>query len=113
MRSVWVLISLVAPAAGDPVADSAAHPERPAESAGAGDPRPRVLQLKPPTFSGHVIVPDPHPDAAPWPRGMVITPPDVGDPMVVNPNALGLGGTTPLDWLRAGFDGVRRALGAF
>jgi hypothetical protein len=39
---------------------------------------------------GTVIVPAPHPDDQPWPRGMVITPPDVGDPMAIVPGGDGL-----------------------
>jgi hypothetical protein len=39
---------------------------------------------------GSVIVPAPHPDGQPWPRGMVITPPDVGDPMAIAPGGDGL-----------------------
>jgi hypothetical protein len=42
---------------------------------------------------GRILTPPVHADAAPWPRGMVITPPDVNDPMAIEPgtNALRLG----------------------
>jgi len=40
--------------------------------------------------AGVVIAPEQHPDARPWPLGMVITPPDVDDPIAIPPGCDGL-----------------------
>jgi hypothetical protein len=42
------------------------------------------------TSAGIVIKPPPHPDDQPWPKGMIIVPDDVNDPMVIAPGADGL-----------------------
>jgi hypothetical protein len=43
---------------------------------------------------GMIVEPQPHPDARPRPRGMVIRPPDVKDRNVIEPGKLGLGGNS-------------------
>lgn len=40
--------------------------------------------------AGIVIAPEPHPDARPWPLGMVIEAPDVNDPIAIPPGCDGL-----------------------
>jgi len=40
--------------------------------------------------AGTIVVPPPHPDDQPWPKGMVITPPDVNDPIAIPPGTDGL-----------------------
>ena len=47
------------------------------------------------TSLGIVVEPPPHPDARPWPRGMVVRPPDVKDRNVIEPGKKGLGGGNP------------------
>jgi hypothetical protein len=49
----------------------------------------RLADVLAPAFGPAVIVPPAHPDAQPWPRGMVIHPPPFKDDMVTAmPNAL-------------------------
>jgi hypothetical protein len=45
--------------------------------------------------AGVVIPPEAHPDARPWPLGMVIRPPDVKDPMAIPPGCDGLAAPPP------------------
>lgn len=54
------------------------------------DAAPAAPAIGGPSFGGGVsagivIVPEKHPDAEPWPKGMVIKPPDVNDPMAIIP----------------------------
>ena len=49
---------------------------------------PRTIEIVPYTGShlagslGYIVTPEPHPDARPWPHGMVITPPAVDGAIV-------------------------------
>ena len=79
-------------------------PKAPNAGNGATDARPATERQQPHTsadpdgFSGIILVPKPMQDALPYPRGMVIAPPETGDRM-----ATGL--TRPSLWQRIG-DGL-------
>lgn len=62
------------------------------------------------TARGVVIAPPDHPDARPWPFGMVIVPPDPHDPMVLKPDGHRHLGQRTLDLLNDGFDVLAKLL---
>jgi hypothetical protein len=64
--------------------------------------------------SGMVVVPPPHPDDRPWPRGMVIEPPDVNDPIAIVPGTDGLAPgkrNGPETWSKRLADAVHDGIG--
>jgi hypothetical protein len=86
----------------------------------SADPKPIKVEIPPiatvtqsdriPAFGGgyvfgNVIDPGPHPDAQPFPRGMVIQPPDTGDHNVIVPGTRGL-----LEDVQTGIIGVIKLL---
>lgn len=126
-----------APAAPAP-APKAAAPATPAPAAPAAKGQPRVL---PPaslqdvmprapdpsgnasggpafgggTAAGIVIKPPPHPDDRPWPEGMIITPPDVNDPIAIAPGGDGLSPgkpRAPATWTRLFADTIQDGIDA-
>jgi hypothetical protein len=65
--------------------------------------------------SGIVITPPPHPDDQPWPRGMIITPPDVNDPIAIAPDGDGLSPGKPREpasWSKRFTDAVQDGIDA-
>ena len=95
LRPLLVLVLAVAPAAGDPPAKPA--PAKPAPpvvdvpEATSGDAWATLPNVKPAhpglgggTSTGFVIDPGPHPDMQPYPRGMVIKPPDIDGRMLLD-----------------------------
>jgi hypothetical protein len=71
MRALLVIAALTSSALAEPKPLARAELES------------RPLELEPPTKDSvnGIIVPAPHPDARPYPRGMVIAPPATGDRM--------------------------------
>lgn len=100
----WIPVSLlVALTAGFAHADPAPTPrliappaDHEAATQGLGirpkDPATGAPGLRGGWAIGNVIDPGVHPDARPYPRGMVIAPPDTGDAMGLPPGGLGLPG---------------------
>jgi hypothetical protein len=96
MRALLAIAFLSSSAMADPAPGPSPSPVRGPESGVAAPvPSPDRWQAYQPAdqggFSGIVVVPKPMQDALPYPRGMVITPPDTGDRMG---NAL----TSPWAW---------------
>ena len=94
MRALLLLALASSAAMADPAAQPAPVRESgPATSAGSAaerrgsvatiELRPNGLTTNPDGYTGIVITPRPHPDARPYPHGMVISPPDTGDRMNV------------------------------
>ena len=88
MRIVLAMLLIGSPAAADPESGSATKELPPITiqgiplGHGTGGEQPPTAD---PRFSGIIIPPQPMADMLPWPRGMVIAPPDIGDRM---PNLL-------------------------
>ena len=59
---------------------------------------------------GLIIDPGQHPDARPWPRGMVIHPPDTRDPMALDLGGERHLGQRALDLVNEGFGALGRLL---
>jgi hypothetical protein len=100
MRALLAIVFLSSSAMADPVPAVGSGRGSAAGSAAVAPAAPAIAALgqwQPYTpadhggFSGIVIVPEPTQDALPYPRGMVIAPPDVGDRMA---NVL----TRPWSW---------------
>jgi hypothetical protein len=76
MRALLVIALLCSPALAEPKPSTAG-------SATRTEPEARLPDIERPTQDtvNGIIVPAPHPDARPYPRGMVIAPPATGDRM--------------------------------
>jgi hypothetical protein len=86
MRALLVIAALSSSMMADPVSTSDPVPARAAVrgtpgSAFAGEPWHAYVPADRGGFSGIVIAPTPIPDALPYPRGLVIAPPEIGDRM--------------------------------
>jgi hypothetical protein len=113
------------PAAPAPAPSSATGPPRVLPPASLQDVMPKApkgpdkvtggMSLGGGFSSGMVVVPPLHPDDRPWPQGMIITPPDVNDPIAIAPGADGLAPgkrRAPETWSRRLADAIDGGIGA-
>lgn len=99
MRALWIgtVLAMSPMVAAEPAKAPPAKvmPKPPAKdepdtSRKTPDPATRAPAMGGGNAIGQVITPAPHPDARPYPEGMVIKPPDVRDPIAIAPGGMAL-----------------------